>query len=161
MSKSLLLFVRFATIFRTDNVFLRSGELERVQLCEQNVNIGHEKTGPKDFELCKILGEGGYGKVFQVRKITGKDKGGIFAMKVLFFIQTKKVVGLSFYNTVHSLTLILTVDVSIITHQTSFSSKIRTSNIVSGAKKSINNKKPKRHSTHQSRKKYFRGSKGI
>lgn len=60
----------------------RSENVERVQLSEQTVNPGQEKTGPKDFELCKILGEGGYGKVFQVRKLSGKDKGSIFAMKV-------------------------------------------------------------------------------
>ena len=29
-----------------------------------------------------MLGKGGYGKVFQVRKLTGDDKGKIFAMKV-------------------------------------------------------------------------------
>ena len=29
------------------------------------------------------MGKGGYGKVFQVRKITGQDSGTIFAMKVL------------------------------------------------------------------------------
>ena len=53
-----------------------------MQISEQTVNPGQEKTGPKDFELCKILGEGGYGKVFQVRKLSGNDKGSIFAMKV-------------------------------------------------------------------------------
>lgn len=62
-------------VFRSENV-------EGVLLSEQIVNHGQEKTGPQDFELCKILGEGGYGKVFQVRKVTGKDKGSIFAMKV-------------------------------------------------------------------------------
>ena len=36
-----------------------------------------------DFELRKVLGKGGYGKVFQVRKLTGDDKGKIYAMKVL------------------------------------------------------------------------------
>lgn len=30
-----------------------------------------------------MLGKGGYGKVFQVRKVTGDDKGRIYAMKVL------------------------------------------------------------------------------
>ncbi|XP_018367616.1 PREDICTED: ribosomal protein S6 kinase beta-1 [Trachymyrmex cornetzi] len=67
----------------TVSAILESDNLERVQLSEQNVNPGQEKAGPQDFELCKILGEGGYGKVFQVRKVTGKDKGSIFAMKVL------------------------------------------------------------------------------
>lgn len=52
-------------------------------MTEQNVNPGQEKTGPQDFELRKVLGKGGYGKVFQVRKVTGKDAGTIFAMKVL------------------------------------------------------------------------------
>ena len=36
-----------------------------------------------DFELRKVLGKGGYGKVFQVRKVTGDDKCRIYAMKVL------------------------------------------------------------------------------
>jgi p70 ribosomal S6 kinase len=47
------------------------------------VNPGQEKVGPKDFELLKVLGKGGYGKVFQVRKVSGKDAGAVFAMKVL------------------------------------------------------------------------------
>ena len=41
-------------------------------------------AAPQDFELRKVLGKGGYGKVFQVRKLTGDDKGKIFAMKVRF-----------------------------------------------------------------------------
>ena len=42
-------------------------------------------AAPQDFELRKVLGKGGYGKVFQVRKLTGDDKGKIFAMKVIFY----------------------------------------------------------------------------
>lgn len=42
-----------------------------------------EKVGPQDFDLCKVIGKGGYGKVFQVRKKSGKDCGTLFAMKVL------------------------------------------------------------------------------
>lgn len=49
-------------------------------ISEQSVN--REKVGPQDFELRKVIGKGGYGKVFQVRKITGNDSGTIFAMKV-------------------------------------------------------------------------------
>lgn len=42
-----------------------------------------KRLGPQDFELRKVLGKGGYGKVFQVRKCTGPDAGAHFAMKVL------------------------------------------------------------------------------
>ncbi|XP_061176559.1 ribosomal protein S6 kinase 2 alpha-like [Saccostrea echinata] len=42
-----------------------------------------EKVEPKDFELLKVLGQGSFGKVFLVRKITGKDAGTLYAMKVL------------------------------------------------------------------------------
>lgn len=52
-------------------------------MSEQIVNPGKEKTGPEDFSLLKVLGKGGYGKVFQVKKVTGQDSGTIFAMKVL------------------------------------------------------------------------------
>lgn len=58
-------------------------DVETVQITENIVNPGHEKVGPHDFELLKVLGKGGYGKVFQVRKVTGKDGSKIFAMKVL------------------------------------------------------------------------------
>ncbi|CAH2259121.1 jg9976 [Pararge aegeria aegeria] len=57
---------------------------ETIQLSEDNVNPGQcKRLGPQDFELRKVLGKGGYGKVFQVRKITGQDAGAHFAMKVL------------------------------------------------------------------------------
>ncbi|XP_054168256.1 ribosomal protein S6 kinase beta-2-like [Oppia nitens] len=57
--------------------------LDSVELTEQMVNSGHERTSTKDFELLKVLGKGGYGKVFQVRKVTGKNTGKVYAMKVL------------------------------------------------------------------------------
>ncbi|CAH1799748.1 unnamed protein product [Owenia fusiformis] len=42
-----------------------------------------QKVDPSHFELLKVLGQGSFGKVFLVRKITGKDTGTLFAMKVL------------------------------------------------------------------------------
>eukprot|EP00049_Salpingoeca_infusionum_P023188 m.10799 g.10799 ORF g.10799 m.10799 type:complete len:602 (-) comp5618_c0_seq1:120-1925(-) len=42
-----------------------------------------KKVGPENFDLLKVIGQGGYGKVFQVRKRDGGDKGSIYAMKVL------------------------------------------------------------------------------
>lgn len=57
---------------------------EQVHICEETVNPGKShKTGTQDFELLRVLGKGGYGKVFQVKKGTGSDEGKIFAMKVL------------------------------------------------------------------------------
>lgn len=65
------------------SAILEDADMEKIQLNEHTVNMGKEKTGPQDFELLKVLGRGGYGKVFQVRKISGKESGKIFAMKVL------------------------------------------------------------------------------
>jgi len=59
-----------------------SDDHETLHLSEITVK-NTEKTGPQDFELRKVLGKGGYGKVFQVRKITGQNSGTIYAMKVL------------------------------------------------------------------------------
>jgi len=59
-----------------------SADVESVQINEETVNP-KEKIGPEDFELLKVLGKGGYGKVFQVRKVSGHDTNTIFAMKVL------------------------------------------------------------------------------
>ncbi|CAA3006464.1 ribosomal S6 kinase beta-1-like [Olea europaea subsp. europaea] len=57
---------------------------EQVHICEETVNPSDSrKTGTQDFELLRVLGKGGYGKVFQVKKGTGTDQGKIFAMKVL------------------------------------------------------------------------------
>jgi len=57
--------------------------VEALELNDQTF-LGHRgPAAPQDFELRKVLGKGGYGKVFQVRKLTGDDKGKIFAMKVL------------------------------------------------------------------------------
>lgn len=47
---------------------------EKIQLSQDIVNPGHAKLGPEDFELKKVLGKGGYGKVFQVKKIGAVTK---------------------------------------------------------------------------------------
>jgi len=63
---------------------LKDPTYETVELSERTVKgRGGGKAGPSDFELRKVLGKGGYGKVFQVRKLSGEDKGKIYAMKVL------------------------------------------------------------------------------
>ena len=40
-----------------------SDGVETLELSEHTVNPGEPKTGPYDFELLKLLGKGGYGKV--------------------------------------------------------------------------------------------------
>ncbi|XP_005083070.1 ribosomal protein S6 kinase alpha-2 isoform X2 [Mesocricetus auratus] len=48
-----------------------------------HVKEGFEKADPSQFELLKVLGQGSYGKVFLVRKVSGSDAGQLYAMKVL------------------------------------------------------------------------------
>uniref|UniRef100_A0A452U9J3 Ribosomal protein S6 kinase B2 n=1 Tax=Ursus maritimus TaxID=29073 RepID=A0A452U9J3_URSMA len=59
------------------------GHCEEMELTETSVNQGPERIGPHCFELLRVLGKGGYGKVFQVRKVQGTNLGKIYAMKVL------------------------------------------------------------------------------
>ncbi|MBN3312384.1 KS6B2 kinase, partial [Atractosteus spatula] len=58
-------------------------QCEEVELSPLSVNMGTERVGADCFELLRVLGKGGYGKVFQVRKVQGLHSGKIFAMKVL------------------------------------------------------------------------------
>uniref|UniRef100_A0A8D3E597 Ribosomal protein S6 kinase n=1 Tax=Scophthalmus maximus TaxID=52904 RepID=A0A8D3E597_SCOMX len=58
-------------------------DCEKIEISEDNVNQGTENIRPECFELLRVLGKGGYGKVFQVRKVAGAAPGKIFAMKVL------------------------------------------------------------------------------
>ncbi|KAG7257065.1 hypothetical protein CRUP_032201 [Coryphaenoides rupestris] len=58
-------------------------ECEKFDISESIVNKGPEPVKPECFELLRVLGKGGYGKVFQVRKVAGANSGKIFAMKVL------------------------------------------------------------------------------
>ncbi|XP_075462651.1 ribosomal protein S6 kinase 2 beta-like [Ascaphus truei] len=48
-----------------------------------HVKEGSEKAEPSHFVLQKVLGQGSFGKVFLVRKITPPDNGQLYAMKVL------------------------------------------------------------------------------
>ncbi|CAM4954555.1 unnamed protein product [Rotaria socialis] len=61
----------------------QTGLIETVQITENTVNPQGERVSPHDFQLLKVLGKGGYGKVFQVRKVSGSHQSEIFAMKVL------------------------------------------------------------------------------
>uniref|UniRef100_A0A8D2ZSC0 Ribosomal protein S6 kinase n=1 Tax=Scophthalmus maximus TaxID=52904 RepID=A0A8D2ZSC0_SCOMX len=73
---------RFEILF---NPLSRSNmdDCEKIEISEDNVNQGTENIRPECFELLRVLGKGGYGKVFQVRKVAGAAPGKIFAMKVL------------------------------------------------------------------------------
>jgi len=61
-----------------------SNQVKQEEVCidASTVNPGC-KVGPVDFTLLKVLGKGGYGKVFQVKKTTGTDINKLYAMKVL------------------------------------------------------------------------------
>lgn len=61
----------------------KSSDVETLKLSDRTVNSTKEKLTPDCFEILKVLGKGGYGKVFQVRKKTGNDTNQVFAMKVL------------------------------------------------------------------------------
>ncbi|XP_044753449.1 ribosomal protein S6 kinase beta-2 [Coccinella septempunctata] len=60
---------------------------ENVESCLINDRLveesGMKKAGPQDFQILKMLGKGGYGKVFLVKKLNGHDAGSIMGMKVL------------------------------------------------------------------------------
>uniref|UniRef100_A0A8C6X7M4 non-specific serine/threonine protein kinase n=1 Tax=Naja naja TaxID=35670 RepID=A0A8C6X7M4_NAJNA len=65
------------------SLFRSMEHCEKFEISETSVNRGPEKIRPECFELLRVLGKGGYGKVFQVRKVTGANTSKIFAMKVL------------------------------------------------------------------------------
>jgi p70 ribosomal S6 kinase len=74
----------------TDNEFVsrevqdvNTQQMETVAITDAIVNANKEKVGPNHFRLLKVLGKGGYGKVFQVMKEKGSNEGQIYAMKVL------------------------------------------------------------------------------
>ncbi|GFY72572.1 ribosomal protein S6 kinase beta-1 [Trichonephila inaurata madagascariensis] len=48
---------------------------------EYKVSSG--KIGRKDFKCLKSIGYGAFGDVYLAKKITGKDQGSLFAMKIL------------------------------------------------------------------------------
>jgi len=66
-----------------NQVIMGTPGVEALDITDQTFVGRRGPAAPQDFELRKVLGKGGYGKVFQVRKCTGDDKGKIFAMKVL------------------------------------------------------------------------------
>ncbi|CAO2589425.1 Ribosomal protein S6 kinase alpha-1, partial [Lemmus lemmus] len=58
------------------------GVLKEISITH-HVKAGSEKADPSQFELLKVLGQGSFGKVFLVRKVTRPDSGHLYAMKVL------------------------------------------------------------------------------
>eukprot|EP00073_Rattus_norvegicus_P042309 XP_017444188.1 PREDICTED: ribosomal protein S6 kinase alpha-2 isoform X4 [Rattus norvegicus] len=69
---------------KLQKLFLRKEEgiVKEIDI-SSHVKEGFEKADPSQFELLKVLGQGSYGKVFLVRKVTGSDAGQLYAMKVL------------------------------------------------------------------------------
>nr|XP_061798964.1 ribosomal protein S6 kinase alpha-1 isoform X1 [Nerophis lumbriciformis] len=58
------------------------GEIKEIDITHV-VKEGSEKADASHFELLKVLGQGSFGKVFLVRKVTPPDDNQLYAMKVL------------------------------------------------------------------------------
>lgn len=56
------------SFYLKNNSNYRLDGAQAIQISEDLVNPGSNKLGPGDFELKKVLGKGGYGKVFQVSR---------------------------------------------------------------------------------------------
>uniref|UniRef100_A0A8C9NQK0 non-specific serine/threonine protein kinase n=1 Tax=Serinus canaria TaxID=9135 RepID=A0A8C9NQK0_SERCA len=61
---------------------LEEGSIKEIAITH-HVKEGHEKADPSQFELLKVLGQGSFGKVFLVKKISGSDARQLYAMKVI------------------------------------------------------------------------------
>jgi len=57
--------------------------IDVVKFKSDNSDKNDRKLTVEDFEIRRVLGTGGFGKVFQVSKTIGDQKGKIYAMKVL------------------------------------------------------------------------------
>uniref|UniRef100_A0A8C4DEC6 Ribosomal protein S6 kinase n=1 Tax=Dicentrarchus labrax TaxID=13489 RepID=A0A8C4DEC6_DICLA len=58
------------------------GDIKEINITHV-VKEGSEKADASQFELLKVLGQGSFGKVFLVRKVTPPDANQLYAMKVL------------------------------------------------------------------------------
>ncbi|XP_048867087.1 ribosomal protein S6 kinase alpha-3-like isoform X1 [Brienomyrus brachyistius] len=65
-----------------DGICEDEGSVKEISIT-QHVKEGFERADPRQFELRKVLGQGSFGKVFLVKKVTGPDAGQLYAMKVL------------------------------------------------------------------------------
>ncbi|CAH8510248.1 unnamed protein product [Heterobilharzia americana] len=55
---------------------------ETVEICQKTVNPNN-RVNAENFNIQRVIGRGGYGKVFLVQKVGGVDQGKLYAMKVL------------------------------------------------------------------------------
>uniref|UniRef100_A0A3Q0KTP5 non-specific serine/threonine protein kinase n=2 Tax=Schistosoma mansoni TaxID=6183 RepID=A0A3Q0KTP5_SCHMA len=55
---------------------------ETVEICQKTVNPNN-RVNAENFKIQRVIGKGGYGKVFLVQKVDGIDQGKLYAMKVL------------------------------------------------------------------------------
>ncbi|XP_038613110.1 ribosomal protein S6 kinase alpha-3 isoform X3 [Tachyglossus aculeatus] len=65
-----------------NQAYREEGSIKEIAITH-HVKEGHEKADPSQFELLKVLGQGSFGKVFLVKKISGSDARQLYAMKVL------------------------------------------------------------------------------
>ena len=66
-----------------------NGKEQQQETDEEEIEVtnvtkeGHPVADPSQFALLRVLGEGSFGKVYLVKKLTGPDSGTLYAMKVL------------------------------------------------------------------------------
>jgi len=58
-------------------------DVDVIDLVKDSDDGDTKKVCIEDFEIRRVLGTGGFGKVFQVARTTGRQRGKIYAMKVL------------------------------------------------------------------------------
>ncbi|KAM9259364.1 ribosomal protein S6 kinase alpha-3 isoform 1-T1 [Cariama cristata] len=79
---SVLCYVCMYGFLCIDTYYEEEGNIKEIAITH-HVKEGHEKADPSQFELLKVLGQGSFGKVFLVKKISGSDARQLYAMKVL------------------------------------------------------------------------------
>lgn len=67
-------------------------DCEKIEISEDNVNQGTESIRPECFELLRVLGKGGYGKVFQCQEPGGRPQtiGYTFGFSSCRFFKSEK-----------------------------------------------------------------------
>ncbi|PRD23678.1 UNVERIFIED_CONTAM: Ribosomal protein S6 kinase alpha-2 [Trichonephila clavipes] len=64
-------------------ILVKSGAFDKDLDADSKNEVIFRKNTPESFEKLRVLGRGGFGKVFLVRKRKGTDCGQLYAMKII------------------------------------------------------------------------------